>query len=156
MAINSKREQILEALENNINDIPAIVKVKRVQLAFADLENFAGTQLPLVAVVGKLPSPSPHRAGRSTGLHDKFISTLTIELFCYAMDNVNPDTLVSNLADDLWAKIHSDTTLITEAYPKGLTLEVVVSPEVTVGIWDPYVVFKMNCSYKYVHGTGGI
>lgn len=156
MATNSKREQILEKLVDLIEDIPAISTVQRVRPAFTDLENFAGPQFPMVAVVGKLPSPLPHVAGRRTGLHDQFISALEIELYCYALENVEPDSKISDLADDLWAKLHSDPTLITDDYPGGLTLEVRISPEVQVGIWDPYIVFKMTCTYKYVHGTGGI
>lgn len=156
MANNSKREQIIEALKTNVEDIPAITEVTRVRPNFTDLENFAGTQLPLVSLVGKLPKPVPHKAGRRTGLHDKFISDLDVELYCYALENVNPDSKVSDLADDLWVKIHSDPTLITTAYPEGLALQVIILPEIQVGIWDPYVVFKMTCTYQYVHDTGGI
>jgi len=156
MAENSKRELIILELISNLEDISSINAVERIRPSFADLGNFADTQLPLVAVVGKLPKPVPKRSGRTTGKMDKFISDLEIDLFCYAMDNVNPDSKVSDLADDLWTKIYSDPTLITDDYPKGLTLEVVVMPEIQVGIWDPYVVFKMVCTYKYIHGTGGI
>lgn len=156
MAANSKRELIILELVNNIEDISSINTVERVRPNFADLGNFAETQLPLVAVVGKLPKPVPKRSGRQTGIVDKFISDLEIDLFCYAMENVNPDSKVSDLADDLWAKIHSDPTLITDDYLKGLTLQVDVMPEIQVGIWDPYVVFKMVCIYKYVHTIGGI
>ena len=156
MADNSKRELIILELISNIEDIGSIVTVERVRPSFADLGNFAETQLPLVAVVGKLPKPVPKRSGRQTGVVDKFISDLEIDLFCYAMDNVNPDSKVSDLADDLWAKIYSDPILITDDYLDGLTLQVEVMPEIQIGIWDPYVIFKIVCTYKYVHGTGGI
>lgn len=156
MAEGSKRELIILELISNIEDISSINTVERVRPSFADLGSFAETQLPLVAIVGKLPRPVPKRSGRETGIMDKFISDLEIDLFCYAMDNVNPDSKVSDLADDLWAKIYSDPILITDDYLKGLALEVIVMPEIQVGIWDPYVVFKMVCTYKYVHGTGGI
>jgi len=156
MAINSIREQILVQVKSNIEEVNSITTVERVRPAFADLGNYAETQLPLVAIVGELPSPVPKRSGRQTGLMDKFISSLKVELFCHAFDNLNPDSTISDLADDLWNKIYSDPTLITTAYPKGLVLEVEVSPEPKVGTWDPYVVFKMVCTYKYVHGTGGI
>ena len=156
MADNSKRELIILELISNIEDISSIVTVERVRPSFADLGNFAETQLPLVAVVGKLPKPFPKRSGRQTGVVDKFVSDLEIDLFCYAMDNVNPDSKVSDLVDDLWAKIYSDPTLITDDYLDGLTLQVEVMPEIQIGVWDPYVIFKIVCTYKYVHGTGGI
>ena len=156
MAVNSKREQILVKVTSNMEDISSINRVERVRPSFADLGNFAGTQLPLVAVVGKLPKPEPKRSGRISGLVGKFVSDLGVDLFCYAMDNVNPDSTVSDLTDDIWAKVHSDPNLITDDYPDGLTLQVDVVPEVKVGTWDPYVVFKIGCVYKYVHTTGGI
>jgi len=156
MATNSKREQILVAVVNNIEDIPAISVVKRMRPAFADLENVAHTEIPLVAVVGKLPAPVQKRSGRQTGIIDKFLSDLEVELYCYALENVEPDTKVSDLSDDLWSKLYSDPTLITDAYPKGLALWLNIRPEVQVGFWDPYIVFKMICTYQYVHDTGGI
>lgn len=156
MAENSGRELILVKVVDLIEEVSSIVTVSRTRIGFADLGNYSGPQLPLVAVEGSLPKPIPKRSGRSPGISDKFISDLTVSLFCYAMDNVNPDSMVSNLADDLWAKIYSNPILTTTDYPGGLAIQVDVDPEVKVGIWDPYVVFKMNCVYKYIHGTGGI
>ena len=156
MAANSKRELILLEVKDLIEQLSTINTVERVRLSFTDLNNYSGPQLPLVAVVGGLPKPIPKKSGRTAGDSDKFISSLNVDLICHAMDNVNPDSTVSSLADDLWAKIYSKPTLVNSDYPKGLVLDVSVNPEIKIGIWDPYVVFKMSCVYKYVRGTGGI
>ena len=156
MAANSKREQILEAIKTLMMDLHSIVTVDRTRPSFADLGNYAESQLPLIAIVGGLPSPDPKWSGREYKTADVIISDLAVELICFAMDNVTPDSTVSNLVDDIWAKVYSDPLLITDAYPEGLTLRVDVTPETKVGIWDPYVVFKMVCMYKYTHTMGGI
>jgi len=156
MAENSRRELMLIEVVDTIEELSSIREVKRTRIGFNDLGMYSGEQLPLVAVVGKLPKPTPKRSGRAPGISDKFVSDLGVELTCYAMDNVNPDSTVSNLADDLWAKIYSNPTLVTDDYSDGLAIQLDVEPEIQVGIWDPYVVFKMNCVYKYIHGTGGI
>ena len=156
MAVNSHRELILVEVVDMIEEVSSIKTVQRTRIGFSELGNYSGRQLPLVAVVGKLPKPAPKRSGREPGASDMFISDLGVDLFCYAMDNETPDSTVSNLADDLWAKIYSNPTLVTTQYPRGLALQVDVVPEISVGIWDPYIVFKMNCIYKYIHGTGGI
>ena len=156
MAENSGRELILLKVVELMGEISSILAVVRTRLGFNDLGDYSGEQLPLIAVVGGLPKPSPKKSGRTYGVSDKFISDLNVDLFCYAMDNENPDSLVSNLADDIWAKVFSDPTLITTDYPRGLTIDLDVNPEIKVGIWDPYIVFKIACVYKYVHGTGGI
>jgi len=156
MAKNSKRELILLKVVDLMESISSIVTVERIRLGFNDLGNYSGEQLPLIAVVGSLPKPRPKKSGRTPGVSDAFISSINIDIYCYAMDNENPDSLVSNLADDIWAKVWSDPILTTTKYPKGLTIDLDVDPEIKVGIWDPYIVFKIACVYKYVHGIGGI
>lgn len=156
MAKDSGRELILVKVVSLIEELSSIREVQRTRIGFADLGNYSGEQLPLVSVVGKLPKPNPKVSGRSPGISDKFISDLGVELTCFAMDNETPDSIVSDLTDDLWAKLYSNPTLITDSYPKGLAIKLDVDPEIKVGTWDPYVVFKMNCIYKYIHGTGGI
>lgn len=150
------RELILEAVKDLIDALSSITTVQRKLLNFTELGDVAYPQMPLVAVVGKLPKPVPHKSGRTYSGSDRFISALQAELVCYAMDNKTPDTKVSELANDLWSQLYSNPKLITTDYPKGLAFDLEVIPEVQVGTWDPYVVFKMTCTYKYVHGTGGI
>ena len=150
MALNSKREQILEAIKGKLTELSSITTVERVRPSFDDLDSIANTQLPLIAIVGKLPKPVQKLSSRVQGQPDKFVSALGVEVICYAMDNVTPDSTVSNLADDIGAKLFEDPT-----YNK-LLQKIEVDPEVQIGIWDPYVVFKMVCSATYIHGTGGI
>ena len=80
MAENSKRELIILELISNLEDISSINAVERIRPSFADLGNFADTQLPLVAVVGKLPKPVPKRSGRTTShfLKRKALKAITL------------------------------------------------------------------------------
>jgi len=156
MAVDSRRELILKAVKDVLESLPAIRTVERTRPSFADLGNYADTQLPLIAVVGGLPKPDPKWSGRVHQTAGVIISDLSVELVCYAMDNVTPDSTISNLMDDIWTKVYSDPLLITDDYPDGLALRVEITPESQVGIWDPYVVFKLVCVYKYQHSMGGI
>ena len=150
MALNSMREQILEGIKTKLGTVSSITTVKRVRPAFQDLDTIASTQMPLIAILGKLPKPVQKRSSRVQGIPDKFTSVLGVEVYCYALANVDPDSVVSDLADDIWASLFTDPLLGT------LLIEFDVSPEVQVGIWDPYIVFRMNCSAKYIHTTGEI
>jgi hypothetical protein len=151
MATNSKRETMLNTVKDNLGQLPCIHTVQRVRPQFADLEGIPSTQMPMIAVVGRLPKPVEKRSARVQGDVDKFVSMLGVELYCYALANVDPDSVISDLADEIWRKLWESPTLEFE-----WVLELSVTPEVQVGIWDPYVVFKIDCQYKYVHDTGGI
>jgi hypothetical protein len=151
MTTNSKREQILEAVKDALETVPSLSYVQRRRPSFADLGTIPQTQLPFCAVVGKLPDPVSHNPGRQPGISDMFKSRLEIEMYIYAMDNQTPDSTVSNIADDIWAKLWSDPTfggLVKGGFS--------VRPEIEVGYFDPYVVFKMICTGVYYHGIGGI
>lgn len=160
MAEDSLREQIIVANLDKLKELITIKTFQRVRPAFNDLGNFSGEQFPVIATHAGLPKPVEKVSSREPGRVDLFRSELLISLFCYAMENVDPDTKISDLADDIWAKLYEDVTL--EAFGtnphtnQGLTLGLAISPEVQTGIWDPYIVFRMDCTYTYVHGTGGI
>lgn len=150
MASNSIREQIIVAEKAVLETLTTIKTVSRTRIAFSDLDTIANTQLPMLALVGKLPKPVDKLSSRQQGVPDKFISELGIDVYCYALANVDPDTMVSTLADDIWTQLFLDPTV------GGLALETKITPEVQVGVWDPYIAFKMLCSITYIHGRGGI
>jgi hypothetical protein len=68
----------------------------------------------------------------------------------YGQDNVAPDTLVSNLADDLWALLYQDQKM------GGLVVETRLILDEENEFWHPYVAFKLTVQVKYKHDTGGI
>lgn len=151
MAENTKREAILERLKAELEELDSIVMVARVRLSFADLGNLANTQLPYIAMVGKLPKPEEKWSQRTQGQPDKFTSRLTCQLYVYALAYSDPDTIVSVLADDIWVKIYATPTMGFK-YVLGIDLD----PNVEVGHFDPYVIFRIDAHIKYVHTTGGI
>lgn len=155
MAANSLREQIIVHVVDLVEDVSSIKTVVRVKQSYSDLQQFAVTQLPLAAVVGQLPRPVP--AGGRLGSHkstrscmDVFISDLPVDIYVYGQELDNPDTLVSILADDIWAKLYEDQ------YMGGLVISVWVSFEEQLEYWHPYVAFKATVTVKYKHTTGGI
>ena len=150
MAENSIREQILEAVKTKLKTITAVNTVKRMQPTFNDLSAMSGPQLPLIAVAGQMPVPVQKISKRATGMADRFRSKLSVDIFCYAMDNNTPDTLISDLADDIWTALYADQTW------SGLAIGTEVMPESTIGRWEPYIAFKMLCEIEYIHTTGGI
>lgn len=160
MADNSKREQIIQYWVDKFEADDTVAKrrfakVQRLMPKFADMGSIAETMLPLLAIVAKLPKPVEHKKSRAPGgTGDYFISALEVEFIVYFMDNEEPDKMISDLADDIWATLYGDTT--SGSKPDDLTLGLTVMPEPVIGMWDPYVVFKMVCSFSYYHTTGGI
>lgn len=155
MAINSAREKIIKYWVDKFksgsdNRTRSFKTVKRLTPDIDDLENYSASQLPLLAIVAGLPVPVPTKSGRQLPARRVFLSNLEIDFVVYAMDNKTPDSTLSDLADDLWVTLYGDPT------SGDLGLELEVSPEPIVGVWEPYVVFKMTCDIKYKHTIGGI
>ena len=65
MAANSLRERILVQLVSTVSDVEAISTVRRTKQSYAKLKEFAVTQFPVVAIVGRLPQPLEHIKGRA-------------------------------------------------------------------------------------------
>lgn len=150
MAANSIREQIIVQVKSELDEVASLKTVVRRLPSKEDLQNFAITQLPVVAIVAGLPKPDPHYVPRGPARKDVFISDLSLRLFCYFQDNVNPDTTLSSILDDLWAALYSDTT------KGGLAISTDLKPEVYTDFWDPYYAFMIEAIIKYSHTTGGI
>jgi hypothetical protein len=153
MADNSKRERIIVYVVDLLETLASINTVVRVKQTYQELENFSGPQMPVAAVVGRLPVPSTSgmqtHISRRTSV-DIIISDLAIDVFVYGQDNVAPDTLVSNLADDLWALLYQDQKM------GGLVVETRLILDEENEFWHPYVAFKLTVQVKYKHDTGGI
>ena len=152
MADNSRREQILVKVVNDIADIAAIKQVTRVQPnTIDDIRRYSSGQMPLVAVIGGVPQPTEHISSRTRGGVDVVVSKLVVDLFCYFMDNETPDSTLSSLLDDIWAALYFDQTLGFK-WVKGLQLD----PKVEIAAWPPYVAFSLTMNVNYFHTTGGI
>lgn len=152
MALNSRREQILTKIVTELGELGTILTVDRVMPnGVSDLESYAITQLPLAAVVGNLPNPEYKMSGRNQHTVDKVISELGINLYVYAQDNVTPDSTISLLADDIWAKMLADETHGFEWVTRTW-----IRPDVNVAVWAPYCAFNMLVNVSYIHDKGGI
>ena len=152
MALNSKRERILVALVTELEAIAALSTVNRIQPAgLSSLKGYAETQLPLVAVCGQLPRPTQKRTTRTGHTVDKVISVLGVRLFVYALDNVTPDSTISNLADDIWAKLLAD-----ETHGFKWVLGTEIEPNINTAVWDPYCAVNLQVNIEYLHDKGGI
>ena len=150
MAVNSKREQIILQIKEELEGISSIETVQRVRPSLSGLAAFSSAQLPLIALESGLPIPVQKVSSRVPGGVDLFISKLEIKLFCYALENTEPDSLISNLADDVWAKVYSDPE------HNKLCLETDIEPKVQVAIWHPFIAFNFKVTVTYKHTTGGI
>jgi hypothetical protein len=135
-----------------LEELNSIKTVDRVMPGgLSDLEQYAATQLPLAAVVGKLPDPTYKMSARNVHTIDMVTSVLGVNLFVYAEDNVTPDTTVSTLADDIWAKLLAD-----ETHGFKWVLSTLIHPDVNVAVWAPYCAFNMLVNVTYLHDKGGI
>jgi len=150
MATDSVREQILVWDEALLNSMGVIQSVARKMPDMATLKNFAITQFPIVAIVGRLPVPVEHVKGRKPGGVDLIKFRMKVDLFVYIQDAKTPDTTISNLADDIWAKLYSDQT------KGGLVTEVKVGLVEGTEYWDPFAAFQITDNSIYYRNTGGI
>jgi uncharacterized protein (DUF1697 family) len=150
MAVNSKREQIITYIVTKLEELKTINFVVRKMPTVSDLKQFALPQFPVAAVVGRLPVPIEKKSGRKTGDVEIVKSSFAVDLFVYIQDNENPDSSISNLADDIWVKLYSDQT--KSGLVLGTTLEITEGTE----YWAPFVAFKMTDKSIYIHDTGGI
>jgi len=150
MSTGSKREQIILQVKSELEELSSIKTVQRVRPTLSDLSTFSSAQLPLIAMESNLPVPVQKKSSRIQGSVDLFVSKLEIKIYCYALDNKEPDTLISNLADDIWKKIYEDTR------HNDLCLETDVEPQVQVAIWHPFIAFNFKIILIYTHTTGGI
>lgn len=150
MGAGSKREQIILQLKSELEEISSIKTVQRIRPSLDELSSFSSAQLPLIAMESGLPLPVQKKSSRLQGNVDTFISKLEIKVVCYALENVDPDSLISNLADDMWAKIYADPR------HNNLCLETEIEPQIQTAIWHPYIAFYFKVSLLYDHTTGGI
>ena len=150
MAANSMREQIIVYVSNKIGELSSIKTVSRVKQTYSDLQQFALPQLPIVAVVGRLPLPVEKVSSRTKVKIDLIISELSIDLYVYFQDRVTPDEKLSNLLDDLWAKLYEDEGM------GGLVISTFLSADEQPEYWEPFVAFRVTVKVKYRHTTGGI
>lgn len=150
MAENSKREQIILRVIEELEELTSIKTVVRKLPEHSDLETFALTQFPVIAVVGKLPVPIEHVAGRRPAMADIMVSALTVDLYIYFQERKSPDSMISNLADDIWVKLNEDQT------KSKLVISTILRMTEEPEYWDPFVAFKFSCKFKYIHTTGGI
>jgi len=148
MAQNSKRERLILSTKAILDALPEIKSVKRTLQAHSDLSNFALTQLPICAVVGRLPVPV-EKSNTRNGEVDQIISLLKIDVVTYFQSYDNEDIQISNLGDTIFAALY------TNQNRDGLALTTHIKPHEQTNIWTPFVAFKMVVEHTYLHNTGG-
>jgi hypothetical protein len=152
MAANSFRERIIVADKTLVESLDSsIIKtVARRMPSYAELQDFAVTQFPIAAVVGRLPVPVEYKSGRTAGEILQVKSELTVDIFVYLQDNENMDATISDTADELWR------VLLTDPTRSRLCIETIVRVEEDVAYMAPFGAFRITCVHKYIHSTGGI
>lgn len=149
MAANSKREQIIIRNKTIIESLGGVAHTERTVLQYSQLEDFASTQFPCVAIVGRIPVPVEKHTNR-TGDVDLIISQLKVDLYCYLIANEDTDPAISSLMDDLWVALYADQRR------GGLTISTEIKLEENHEYWAPFAAFKMTVLHRYKHGPGGI
>ena len=151
MAKDSLREQILVYHQKQLlQKVKSISTVIRTLPDYSALMNYAVTQFPLVAMVGKLPVPREKMSSRQRHVVDIIISDLSIENYVYIQTREDQDTVISDIVDDIWTKCYSDANY------GGLAQGTILEVHDEVVQWDPFVAFKLTSKITYKHSTGGI
>lgn len=149
MAANSLRERIILADKAILDGLAFIKTVERRLPSYKDLQEFALTQLPVAAIVGRIPKPTNH-IDRRTGQVDQIVSELRTDIFVYIQENVNADSEISDYLDDMWPALYSDPTR------GGLCMFTALEAKENTETWRPFVAFQLTCVHQYQHSTGGI
>lgn len=153
MATLTKREQIILVDKALVETVSFIKTVKRSMMKYEDLQKFASTQIPVAAVVGRLPEPEEyHYSGRKREIIGQIQSKLVVDIFVYFQNTTvdTMDTEVSEYANDLFVALFGNPSR------DSLCLETTVEIVPDYLYWDPYVAFRMKVNHSYIHTTGGI
>jgi hypothetical protein len=150
MSANSKRERIIEANLCLVESLSSIKTAQRTIPNYSDLQNFAITQLPVAAVVGRLPVPVEKHSGRRSAEVLQVRSKLVVDVFVYLQANENADTEISALMDDLWVALYADQSR------GALVLSTEIVPEENTQYYAPFAAFKLSVVHYYIHDIGGI
>lgn len=147
------REQLILSDKSLLESIPFIQTVKRRIVGYEELQKFPATQLPVAAVIGKLPNQIDyHKSSRKREIVEFIHSELAVEVFIYFMCNDEDlmDTQISEKANTVFQKLFTDPSR------GGLCLGTLVRVEPNYSRWSPYVAFKVVATHYYLHTTGGI
>ena len=153
MAANSLREQILAQIETTLSTITAIGSVKRkVISSVSELKETPFTLFPIIYMTGGLPVPlgggyvKLREAGDSASLR----ATLPISLRTYGFNKDAPDTAISSLSEDIWAKLYDDPTVNSLA--EGVTVKL----QRATLFFEPFYRFDIIYEVEYIHDTDNL
>jgi hypothetical protein len=127
--------------------------VERKLPTYEELQSFAATQLPVIAVVAELPRPQrfvwrPNFRGKYPGFLQAE-TELVVYLHVYDLENVSPNTKANTLTGKVWTALMADTTR------EGLAERTEVIPR-DIGYIKPYVMLIIEVHVFYRHGAGSI
>jgi hypothetical protein len=153
MASNSIREQILTQTAIVLAAITAVGSVKR--KVVASLNELKETPFPLFPIIYMTAGlPVPLHGGyvtlRESGDSANLRSILEISLRTYGLDKSSPDTAISTLAEDIWAKLYDDPTVNSLA--EGVTVK--LQRETT--FFEPFYRFDILYEVEYIHDTDNL
>lgn len=153
--MTTKRELILQDIVSTLQRECTLIKTVTRDLIkdMKELMQYPQTHLPVAAVIGSLPETEPHISsqGGKGGLPMKFNSTLTVSIYVYFNSNKEPDTVLSEIANDLWKALFKETTR------NGNAVKTTISPDPGVGrLGSSYYGFVFNVKVNYIHGTDSI
>lgn len=149
MAEQSLREQIIEYVVGEVEELDCFNRVKRELPAYAELGTYPHDVFPVAAIVAGLPQVVEAHVSRRACV-DVFRSNLEIVVFVWDHLNEDCDTRISFLADELWAKLYSDQT------KGGLAIGTTLAFGEIPTYLRPYINFSLTATVNYKHTTGGI
>jgi len=153
MASNSIREQLLAQTAVILESITTVGLVKRkVVPSIAELKETPYPSFPVIYMTGGLPTPL--RGGavtlRESGQTASLRSVLSISLRTYGLDKDAPDTAISSLSEDIWAKLYDDPTV------NGLAESVTVKLQRSTSFFEPFYRFDIVYDIEYIHDTDNL
>lgn len=150
--MTSKAASIHAALKTKLEALASIKYVADVQPAgVEELERYAGTQLPMVAMLFGLPTPR----GETLPMSTAFDMSLPVSLTFYAQDNETPAETMLDLANEFWASMYEDADKL-QPFFGGLVREIHITPDSASLYAEPYVMFNIGLELVYVTTTSSL
>lgn len=150
MTANSIRERLILSDIELLSGLDSIKTITRVMQSHSDLADFALTQLPVAAVVGRLPQITNKFSRRNRATIDQCSSRLSVDIYVYFLNNENSDIQLSDMLEEIWKIMNTNPT--RGSLCLGTTVDFTEQTE----IFRPYGAFKVTINHDYIHDLGGI
>ncbi len=151
MTTESIANNIVKQVVTLLSGLDSLKTVTRRPPAQGEFEQFSAAQLPLAVVMGGMPARQEEDPRALN-----FISALPISIQVFISNNVDPNSEMYDVADDIWAALMTLPRDDRNAYFNGLAQSITAVPQPVQNYAPPYASFGYDLEVTYTHSNKGI